>query len=100
MLNKGFDQIRQYGASSVAVSIRILAALETIAESCSRESDRQAALAQAEQVLEGCRKQDYTTGDIEDVEQQFDKVAAACMNEPNDTETGEEIAPVALFTAD
>lgn len=78
VLNASFDQIRQYGSSSVSVSIRLLESLRKIGIACIRDVDRQAVERQAELVLEGCRNETLTSGDMADIQQRFDDVMAAC----------------------
>ena len=74
VLNASFDQIRQYGESSVSVSIRLLEALERIAGAVVREPDRQAVRRQAEMVVEGSRHQAFCDGDQKDIQERFEHV--------------------------
>lgn len=53
MVNMGFDQIRQYGRSSFAVTLHMLAVLESIGERASRGSDRAALRRQADLIRAG-----------------------------------------------
>lgn len=53
VLNASFDQIRQYGRSSAAVTIRLLERLMVVAEFSRRESDQEAILRQAQLVFQG-----------------------------------------------
>jgi uncharacterized membrane protein len=50
-----FDQIRQYGCSSTAVTIRLLETIAEIAESIHRPEDRAALLRQAAMIARGAR---------------------------------------------
>ncbi|MCO6047264.1 DUF2254 domain-containing protein [Aeoliella sp. ICT_H6.2] len=78
VLRAAFDQIRQYGASSVAVSVRLLEALARIAERAETTPDKAAIRRQADLVLEGCDKQEFCQEDLQDVHQRHETVARLC----------------------
>lgn len=80
VLRAAFDQIRQYGASSVAVSVRLLEALARIAERAETAADRAAIRRQGDLVLEGCQKQDFCEDDLQDIRQRHAIVAELCKN--------------------
>ncbi len=74
VINAAFDQIRQYGASSAAVSARLMEALVRVAESVNREEDRQDVLRQADMIVDAARKSLITPGDVADVETRHQQV--------------------------
>lgn len=78
VLATAFNLIRQYGASSVSVSIRQLESLATIAGCTSEDAHLAAIRDQAEMILAGCEKQDYCEGDFEDIRARYDAAIAAC----------------------
>ena len=53
LLDAAFNQIRQYGRPSAAVTIRLLESLVVIAERVNREDDRAAVLKHAEMIIRG-----------------------------------------------
>lgn len=77
VLEAAFNMIRQYGASSVSVSIRLLEGLEKIAGHTTDSSQREAVRRQAEMVLAECEKQDFTEGDMDDLRGRHERVLAA-----------------------
>lgn len=81
VLRAAFDQIRQYGASSVAVSVRLLEALARIAERVTCSADKKAIRHQADMVLEGCEQQSYCQDDLEDVRERHAAVMQLCGEE-------------------
>lgn len=74
LLHAGFDQIRQYGAGSVAVSIRLLESLARIAQAGPDEESRRAIRHHAEMILEGCEKQIGCQADLDDIHERFRRV--------------------------
>ena len=71
VINAAFDQIRQYGASSAAVNVRLIEALIRVAESTDREEDRADVLRQAEMIVEAASKELACEGDIADVQERY-----------------------------
>ena len=53
LVNAAFDQIRQYGRTDVAVTIRLLEALETIGRQTYNEKQKQPLLRQAQMIVRG-----------------------------------------------
>jgi uncharacterized membrane protein len=78
--NAAFDQIRQYGRSSVAVTIRLLEALHLIAVQTRHPDQRQAILRQAHMLERGSRDAFSEAEDREDVHQRYHAVLDA-LNE-------------------
>lgn len=78
ILNSGFHQIRQHGSSYVSVSIRLLEALRQIASVTRRDADRTAIRRQADMTLEGCEKQDFCEGDLENIRDRHQAVTEWC----------------------
>jgi uncharacterized membrane protein len=77
VLAAAFDQIRQYGATSVAVTIRMLEALERIASAATRHDDIPSIRAQADMIVEVARNQGFADGDLSDVEERYVAVGDA-----------------------
>jgi uncharacterized membrane protein len=77
ILAAAFDQIRQYGASSVAVMIRMLEALSRIAAATRRTDDRTSIRTQADMILAVAREQHFADGDLADVEMRYGAVYEA-----------------------
>lgn len=71
MTNAAFDQIRQYGRSSVAVTIRLLEALANIAGHSLLPAQRQAVVRQAEMILRASHDFLPEKNDREDVEGRY-----------------------------
>lgn len=68
--NAAFDQIRQYGRSSVAVTIRLLETLKTIAAQTRRPEQRRAIVRQAD-MIERASHEFQEACDREDVEERY-----------------------------
>lgn len=83
MLNASFDQIRQYGSSSVAVNIRLLEILTTITAQTSRSKQRLAIYRQANMILCTAWEVLPAREDKKDVLQRYHKLLSA-LNEFND----------------
>ena len=77
IVNAAFDPIRQYGRSSVAVTIRLLEAISTIASCTERERDREALLNQALMIERGSHEAVPEEKDRADVEERFKKALEA-----------------------
>jgi uncharacterized membrane protein len=72
-----FDQIRQYGRSSTAVTIRLLEVIAAVAAYTSREEDRAALLQQANMVKRGSQKAIPEERDRQEVEARYQAVERA-----------------------
>jgi uncharacterized membrane protein len=66
-----FDQIRQYGRSSVAVTIRLMETLETIAAHSRTVEQQQAILRQARMIRRGSQESLSEENDKQDVEERY-----------------------------
>ena len=80
-LQAGFDQIRQYGATSIAVSQRLLHACSAIAESTHRQVDRDALARQVELTWDGVQQHSHCQGDLQEVKAVYELALAACKAE-------------------
>jgi uncharacterized membrane protein len=69
-----FNQIRQYGRSSVAVTVRLLEAINAIAALVHRPEDRTALLLHANMVERGSRDVIAESRDRGDIEDRFQMV--------------------------
>lgn len=69
IVDAAFDQIRQNGAGCVAVTIRLLEAIEAIGGNLRRESDKKSLLRQVEMIMESASKQSITESDLGDLEE-------------------------------
>jgi uncharacterized membrane protein len=74
MVDAAFNEIRQYGATSAAVTIRMLEALTLIAERASHPSLHAPLLAQAEMIARSSREKLSEQNDMEDVEKRRTKL--------------------------
>ena len=74
IMNAAFDQIRQYGRKSVAVTIRLLETLRMIAAQARTHEQREAILRQAEMVRRSSREALHEENDILDVMQRYQAV--------------------------
>lgn len=90
MVNASFDQIRQYGSASVAVTIRLLEVLTIIVEQTTRREQRQVLHRQADMIVRTSRKVLPEHNDKEDVLQRYRLVLAA-LNSFDDQEGSYEI---------
>ena len=73
-----FNQIRQYGRSSAAVSIRLLESIAVIAGFTSRPEDRAALTRHAEMITRGAREALPEIEDRQTVEQRYQAVLQCC----------------------
>ena len=71
VVNAAFDQIRQYGVTSVAVTIRLLESLKTIAERARNSEQRQAILRQADMIARTSQDSIKDTNDKDDIQQRY-----------------------------
>ena len=90
MVNASFDQIRQYGSTSVAVTIRLLEMLTIIATQTTRAEQRQAVHRQANMILRTAGKVLQEQNDKEDVLQRYQLLLAA-LNDFGEPENPYEI---------
>ena len=74
ILNAAFDQIRQYGRQSVAVTIRLLETLAMIAAQARTHEQREAVLRQADMIRRSSRASLHEENDIEDVMHRYQAV--------------------------
>ncbi len=72
MLNASFDQIRQYGKSSIAVTIRLLETLTLIAEQTLLAEQRKAIHRQANMILRAIQESVCEPNDREDVQKRYE----------------------------
>lgn len=68
-----FNQIRQYGRSSVAVTIRLLEAISTISPHVHREEDRELLIRQARTILDSSKGAIGGRYDREDIESRYEE---------------------------
>ncbi|HEX8312499.1 MAG TPA: DUF2254 domain-containing protein [Chthoniobacteraceae bacterium] len=92
LADAAFNQIRQYGANSVAVTIRLLEAIRIVAHNAVRDEDRRTLLCHARMVERASRRAIPEPLDQEDVQEQFQRVLAALHVAPD---LEEDISPVA-----
>lgn len=83
MLNASFDQIRQYGQTTVSVVIRLLEALTTIAGQSRTVNQRKAIHRQADMVLRSSEKSGFDDNDGQDVRERYLSLLAV-LNEFDD----------------
>jgi uncharacterized membrane protein len=74
MMNAAFDQIRQCGSTNVAVTIRLLETLGTIAGHVQNSRQRQAILRQADMIARASQKSLPERDDRDDVQQRYQAV--------------------------
>ncbi|MDK3162063.1 DUF2254 domain-containing protein [Kamptonema cortianum] len=77
LVKTAFTQIRQYGRSDVAVSIRLLEAIATIITHAHHQSDRQALLRQARMIIRGSQEGTFEQFDRNDLQERYQRVLAA-----------------------
>jgi uncharacterized membrane protein len=82
MTNAAFDQIRQYGRSSVAVTIRMLEVLTMIASQARNSEQRQAILRQADMIARAGNESLPEKNDREDVEKRYLALLEALKETP------------------
>lgn len=76
LTNIAFDQIRQYGRSSVAVTIRLLDMLNVIAAHARTSEQREAILRQANMIIEAAHHSLEEENDRQDAQERFDALLA------------------------
>ena len=77
IVDASFGPIRQYGRSSVLVTIRLLETIAAIAGATHRPTDRAALLRQAEMIVRGARQALPEDGDRREVEKRYQDVSRA-----------------------
>jgi len=77
LVNAGFNQIRQYSKSDVAVTIRLLEALACIATYTHNSKQREALCRQAEMILNSSRDQISQQQDQKDIQERYHQVIKA-----------------------
>lgn len=94
MVDAAFNQIRQYGRDSVAVTIRLLEAIETVLPFTRYEEQRAALLRQAEMILEGAEMAIPEGQDIADVKSRYNRVLGLAEVHAAHPGSGEAKQPV------
>lgn len=79
--NAAFDQIRQYSRSSVAVTIRLLETLKTVAAHTRTEEQRQAILRQADMIARASKEALPEKNDNEDVQERYQALLDVLEND-------------------
>jgi len=74
LVDTAFRQIRQYGKTSVAVTVRLLEAIEIVAHYLKNDEQRQALIKHAGLINSGCKELIKEEADIRDIEERFNKV--------------------------
>lgn len=77
-----FNQIRQYGRTSVAVTIRLLETIAEVAHFAHRTADRGTLLRHAEMIARGARESLAEAEDRRAVDERFDAVCKLCNRLP------------------
>lgn len=90
ILNASFDQIRQYGSASVAVTIRLLEMLTLIAEQTRHSYQRRAIHRQANMILCGSQNSIPEQNDKDDVQKRYDLLLSV-LNEYDDERSYEKL---------
>jgi uncharacterized membrane protein len=93
MLNAAFDQIRQYGRTSIAVTIRLLETLTLIAEQTRHPDQRRAIHRQANMILRASQETLFERNDREDTQKRYQLLLRA-LNEFEDEDGSYEISSV------
>ena len=83
LADAAFNQIRQYGAKSVAVTIRLLEAIRIVANNAVRDEDRRTLLCHARMVERASKHGIPEPLDQEDVQEQFQRALAALNLAPD-----------------
>lgn len=81
IIDTAFDQIRQYGRSSTAVTIRLLEMIAVVAGSAHRAEDRAALQRHAEMIARGAREGLSEREDRRTVEERYE-AASQLLSEP------------------
>lgn len=79
-LNAAFDQIRQYGADSPAILIRLLESLSVVASAAKRREDRAAVLRQAKMIFRAVERNIHEENDRADILERYDLLLRILAN--------------------
>jgi len=71
VINAAFDQIRQYGRTSVAVTIRLLETLKTIADHARSFEQKNAILRQADMIIRESQESIREKNDRDDIQERY-----------------------------
>ena len=79
LVNSAFDQIRQYGQTDVAVTLRLLESIETIAKQTRTEKEKMVLRRQADMIERGSQDPQYIfeQNDRQEILQQYNKAIQA-----------------------
>lgn len=91
VLNDSFNQIRQYGVDSVAVSIRMLEALTKIAQHATRNGDLEAIARQAEALRDAYAVQHSVDADLADFDRRYQRLVACIEREEREEQEEQEV---------
>jgi uncharacterized membrane protein len=80
-----FNQIRQYGCTSIAVAIRLLETIAEVARSVHRPEDRAALLRHAKMIAQGARAGLLEDKDRQEVEERFQTANQLLSESPDST---------------
>lgn len=80
MTNDAFDQIRQYGKTDAAVTLRLLEAIETIGQHAHTDKNKRPLRRQAEMIERGSKDGLPEENDRQEVAQQYQKTLRALNN--------------------
>jgi uncharacterized membrane protein len=84
IVNRAFDKVRQAGHGMPAVIIRMLDALDHVAESTRRSSQRQVLGRQAEMIMRSAEAEVFEPNDLSDIRLRSENFSSTCfhMDEP------------------
>lgn len=85
VVDAAFNQIRQHSRTDVAVTVRLLQAIEAIAAAPCEAESLAALRRQAEMTLAGARTAGHTDGDLKDIQGFFD-AAVTALNRQGDSQ--------------
>jgi uncharacterized membrane protein len=85
LMNSSFDQIRQYGRPSIAVTIRLLETLLLIAEQTLQSEQRRAIHRQADMIIRATQETVFEPNDREDVQKRYELLLCT-LNRFNDAD--------------
>ncbi|WP_199611511.1 DUF2254 domain-containing protein [Flocculibacter collagenilyticus] len=80
MLNEAFDQVRQYGMTSISIIIRLLEALTAIAKQANTQEQRSAIERQGNMIFRGSQASVNEPNDLEDIKLRYDKLMEVLSN--------------------
>jgi len=79
MVNRAFDKVRQAGHGMPAVIIRLLDALDHVAESTRHSSQRRVLKRQAEMILRSAESEVAEPNDLADIRRRYEQFAGTCQ---------------------